>query len=275
LASPIEKIAPDGKIAVSFSIRSAPEFEKLNAHSFAVGSRGEVYFLTFRKQREPAVVKFAATGRYDSTFGLDPMILPLQLAVFASGELLVSGLELSPGDGKPTGRPLLGLYDGTGQFLREVSLPRDIQWVVPPEEKAPSPEESPEEAATSGTDVEPGDDGNLYLMRPVGNPLVYVISPAGTVLRRLEIRPPADGFRPTGMKAAGGMIAIEFAMDDPMGMGDIYIYSILNAYTGEKFADYSVAREARGIWACYTPNGFTFLTSQDDPPRLAIVKAKP
>jgi len=38
------------------------------------------------------------------------------------------------------------------------------------------------------------------------------------------------------------------------------MYSLFNAETGEKVADYKPSKEIRGNFACYTPNGFTFLT---------------
>lgn len=71
------------------------------------------------------------------------------------------------------------------------------------------------------------------------------------------------------------MIAIEFAKDTQERTGDIYVYSVVNAYTGERFAEYSLPGEIRAIWACYTPDGFTFLSSHGNPARLTIVKARP
>lgn len=257
LAVPIEKITREGKLAARFEIRSAPGFEKGHALDFAVGGQGEVYVLTALKVNEGYVVRFTEVGKYDSSFKLEPRLEPQQLAVFPSGELLVSGKELhfSFGGLKRTGRILLAIYDRSGSLLRAITLPREIQWL---------------------TNAEPADDGNVYLlMRAVPDPEVFVISPAADVLRRFGVRSRGEGFRVIGMRPAGGKIAIELAKDNPEGMGDIYLYSIIDAQTGERFAEHSPSSEARGIWACYQPDDFTFLSSQGQPPRLAIVRAKP
>ena len=125
------------------------------------------------------------------------------------------------------------------------------------------------------TTAEPADDGNVYLMRPGPTPLVYVISPTGSVFRRIEISAPAEGFRATAIKPAAARIAIEFVKDNPEGTGSIYVYSVFDAHTGERVADYSSTPEAGGAWACYTPDEFTFISSQGNPPRMTLVRAKP
>lgn len=130
-------------------------------------------------------------------------------------------------------------------------------------------------SALSLTSAEPGDDGNIYLIRPSETPSVYVVSPGGSVLRRFRVSPPGEGFRATTVKVAGGRSAVEFYKDNPAGPGSIYIYSIVDAYTGEKIADYLATTEAGGVWACYSPNGFAFLSSRGNPPRLTLVKATP
>lgn len=123
-AMPIVKISPEGRFVASFAIKSIPGFEKGALYGFAVDVSGKVYLLAARTAEEREVVKIREDGKYDSSFKLDPLLEGHQLTVFPSGELLVSGEELSPGDRKPTGRPLLALYDRGGKFLGEITKGR-------------------------------------------------------------------------------------------------------------------------------------------------------
>jgi hypothetical protein len=175
--SPIAKISSDGKKTAVISIQSAPGFEEGAAYNFAVSPQGEVYLLGAKSVAERHVVKFNNEGKFDSVFLLEPFLEPYHIAIFASGELLVSGQELSPLDGKPTGRLLLAVYDRSGKFLREVSLPRDIAL---PAEQASGKVAEDAEAAFSLGNLHAADDGNIYLMRATENPIVYAIAPGGT-----------------------------------------------------------------------------------------------
>ena len=264
-ATPIVKISQEGKPEATFEIRSAPGFEKGAAYDFAVGLQGEVYLLAAKRIGEWHIVKFNPDGRYDSTFTLEPFLEPRQLAVFPSGEFLVSGKELSEKDKEPTGKLLTAIYDRLGRLMWEVSLPRDVEAGL----------EEAQAVALSLTTAVAADDGNIYLMRATASPRVYVISPGGSVLRRLVIPPPAEDFRPITMKTAGGRIAIQFEEDSPAGTGALELFSVVDAQTGEKFADYLSTPETGGTFACYTPSGFTFLATRGEPLRLTIIQATP
>ncbi len=272
-SQPITKISREGKSAKPFSIRSAPEFEKGATYDWAVGPTGDVFLLGAKTIGERHIVKFNRDGEYESVFLLEPYLEPRHIAAFASGELLVSGSALSP-DGKRTGKLLLALYDRRGKFVREISLPRDGEI---PGEPTGEPTGEPIEGAGhtfSHSTAVAADDGNIYLMRSTTTPVVYVLSPAGTVLRRLVIPPPAQDLRVSTMKVAGGRIAIQFLQVDSEGHTEKHIFLMVDAVTGEKFANYVSTPETGGAWACYTPEGFTFLGSKGKPPRMSLIKTR-
>lgn len=99
-------------------------------------------------------------------------------------------------------------------------------------------------------------------MRSTADPLIYVISPAGTRLRILVITAPSEKFRPVTMKVAGGKVVVQFEENHPVGSSAAQIFSLVDALSGEKIADYLSTPEIGGAFACYTADGFTFLGSK-------------
>jgi hypothetical protein len=59
-------------------------------------------------------------------------------------------------------------------------------------------------------DVAAGSDGNVYLLRGTSPALVYVVSPAGQVLRKLHIDPGTPDFVAGEIKLHAGRLAIGF-----------------------------------------------------------------
>jgi hypothetical protein len=268
-ASPVVRVSRDGKQRADFSIRKAPGFEKGRTDDVAVGLTGEVYILGANAVGKLHIVTFSRDGSYDSSFELAPVLDANHFAVFPSGEFLIAGEELSEKDRKPTGKPLLALYDRRGRFVHEISLPRDVEEVTVADEAGKGYE-------FSLTHVGPAEDGNIYLMRRIAAPTVYVISPAGAVLRRLVIPPPAEDFEPLTMKVGGGKVVVQFEKKTPEGPTAEEIFSVFDALTGEKFADYSSTPEVGGAWACYTADGFTFLgIAKTQPYQMTLVRAVP
>lgn len=256
---PVVRISPDGERKAFFRVSAAPEFANSGAIDYAVGLRGEVYFLTSLK-RQPVIVKFREDGSFESTTKLDSRFDPNHLAVFASGDFLVVGHKLSEKRGRTSER-FTGIFDRGGRLLRELRLPGDP--APEPEDKKPRTEDPdpPEDEALELGQAEPAEDGNIYLMRASSPPQVHVISPAGDLLRTLTIRPPAEGFKVGPMQVAGGKVVLEFNQDSPDGTRSIYLFTVSDAVTGEKTIEYVPPANGTGTFACYTPNGFTFLTT--------------
>jgi hypothetical protein len=266
LAAPVMKISTEGKRTAEFKIDSAPGFEGALVDDFAVDLRGKVYMLSIKGKDELDIVAFGPDGKYDSTIKLDLLFMPGQLAVFRSGEFLVSGEKIDE-NRQPVGEPFTALFSRNGRLVKELSLPEDVKKEVDSsqEEKSdaastPVKQESGEFArAISLGHAAPADDGNIYLMRATSTPLVYVISPAGTVLRRLTVEPPSRNSTPVAMKVAGGRLAVLFAQYYPTADFQQHLLSLINAETGEAIAHYVSTPEIGGALACYTPDGLIFL----------------
>ena len=117
------------------------------------------------------------------------------------------------------------------------------------------------------------DDGNIYLARWTGKHPIIVISPAGEVVRKINLVPPREGWDAFHFFVAGGKIAMEFFQPGAQESSSTVMYSLYDAESGERQGDYTLAPGISGKFACYTPNQFTFLTIQDD--GLFIIHAVP
>jgi len=291
-AAPVLKFSAEGNRVAIFDIQAAPGFEQLGLGDFAVGLRGQVYMLAIKSKDEQDIVVFGKDGQHQSTIELKPLFMGEQLAVFLSGEFLVSGRKLSE-KRQPTSDRFTAIYDRSGRLVKELDLQEeskittqklgsdvkqaeDADTVARKQQAAADARKAEEELAKSidlGT-AEPAEDGNVYLLHPASKPIIYVISPAGELVRRLVIPPPSENYAPIAMKVGGGRMVIQFEKYDPERKSSRRIFSLLDAESGEKIADYVSPPEIGGALACYTPNGFTFLTSTQDR-KLALLRAVP
>lgn len=255
MAAPVLRISHEGKRTGTFSITSVPEFEKSGTFDFAFGLRGEVYLISMNAKGKQ-IVAFEANGQYHDTVKLEGDFLPEQLAVNSSGAFLVGGYKQK--DNSATGTPFTGIFDQSGRLVRELDLPGDLN---PGKDAAAKPKDAPLDPAISMSNVVAADDGNFYIMRASAPPVVYVIAPDGSVAHRFKINPPGDGFVAGVMKAGGGKIVVEFYKAAKGQAPAEQLYSVQDSMTGERFANYLLPPEMLhgGAFACYTPNGFTFI----------------
>lgn len=274
-SAPLLRLARDGRETVTFSLDQVPD-ETVRGGSFedyAVDLRGRVYLLTHVRQpdseAQTAIVRFSRDGHYDSTINIDASFIAWKLGVFPSGELLLSGLKEGQGKGEPAGVSAIGVFSSTGEVVKVFSPQEDVKLNYDGNRETSETEGL---AAIGTSPIAPGEDGNIYLMRPGSKASIYVISPAGTVVRRLAITPPHDGFRAWDMRIGGGNIVVEFVQKhDDTTRSDRVIYSIFDS-EGTRVIDYLSSTEVGGHLACYSPNGFTFLAPSPSG-RLAIRRA--
>ncbi|HXE75877.1 MAG TPA: hypothetical protein VNN18_09625 [Candidatus Xenobia bacterium] len=298
LAAPVTKVLADGKVGSVVRVEGAPGFEKGGSfEDFAVDARENVYLVTTKViekegQKEPeteqVILVYNSDGKYDSAIRLGPLFIPLQIAAFPTGELLASGLKVARKEGmlEPTGEAFTAVFDRKGALIAEVSLPGDIQLEQEGGEGALA---NPEGQASAKMDVGsnsrstdgraklskvdfqsimslgvavPASDGNIYLMRATHDPIIYVVSRDGTLVRRLEIAAPSEHSRPVAIQVAGGKLALMFAETDAGGKFVRHVFVVANAETGELLARYIGTPETGGAMACYTPDGFTFFASK-------------
>ncbi|MGH9682666.1 MAG: hypothetical protein ACRD4S_03505 [Candidatus Acidiferrales bacterium] len=285
LAAPIVKVSPEGKQLATFSIRSISGFERADLGAFTVGLRGEIVGLVVRPdpqgdKAESGLITFKDDGSFDSYTALESSFSPFNLAVFSSGEYLISGIQRMAGDSNPIHpsgmRPFTAIFDQSARLIKRFTLTGDV--------KQPKPDEAggisqngrvPREISTGAALT--GSDGNIYLVRMARQPIVFVIAGNGTILRRMELNPPSDKYSASNVRySSAGKLAVLFGEPtkaDPR-VSNIDLISVYDAETGDRLVDYQLPPEAGAALLCYTPNAFTFLGSTDQG-QLTINEANP
>jgi hypothetical protein len=207
---------------------------------------------------------FAPDGTRESSVALErPPVpfFPSQLAVFNSGEILLSGLQYRPGYKAST-----AIFDPRGRLVKQLVLDGDVAI-----ESAISNDTRAQQQNTSAIDTSvaiTGDDGLVYLMRATSPVTVYAISPAGEVVHQIVVRAPSGKASPPyefGIRVAKNRLVVEF----------LNAYSVVDATTGEQLATYESDKEATGTMACFVPDPDRFLIFSQNKHGLDIVEAEP
>jgi hypothetical protein len=107
------------------------------------------------------------------------------------------------------------------------------------------------------SDAEAGIDGNIYALRRSAPALIYVISPAGTVIKTLNAKSHVPSLMPSAFHVSANRIAIAF-WDDKTKSQTIVV---TDAQSGRGIATYSDAGTLGPSFACYSADDgvFTFL----------------
>ena len=276
------KINLKAKKTILFQASSAPsDLGKLDLSTyFSVAADGDVYQLVYPHQITRYVFVYKSDGSYKSNIKLDPGFSwsTAQLAVFSSGDLLVTGTEYDRDPESPK-IPFTGVFASDGRLLKEVSL-KDDQVIhdlaAAGDRRVTSPEYAAGNRAVDLGEVESAEDGNVYLMRRISPAIVYAISPGGAVVRRFVVDPGEKSLVPTSMHIAGRRIALQFF--EPQTSRQIIKVVDLEGHAlatyGEAMAD---GYPALGLaLACYSvnPERFTFLTTMKDD-TLGVAIAEP
>jgi len=124
---PIRKFdTQKGVRLASFSLDSAPGLEFETGDEFFVAPDGELYWLTATKS-ERYILTFAKDGTFKGKVKLEfgKPFLPYQLAVFAGGEFLISGLNPEDPGKKSDKKPFTGIFDKQGRLVKRIALQDD------------------------------------------------------------------------------------------------------------------------------------------------------
>ena len=102
-----------------------------------------------------------------------------------------------------------------------------------------------------------GDDGFVYLMRATSPATVYVISAAGDVIRKISIGLPTNTGRPDfAIRVVKNRLAVEFNRCPTPSVWVSCkgtVYTLVNATTGQRLADYEAEKETAGILRARRP----------------------
>jgi hypothetical protein len=263
--APIRQITPKGNVAAAFgpteALQDAKEWGIFVNNSGdvyrAASAHGSVYVVEFSKDGSPKSMA--------ELLGTPTHVDPWHLVVFPSGRFLLSGES-----GKNARTPYTAVFEANGKLVREIYEPED--------ENARSRAEMGDtdfaRAAVGNLFVHRGDatlgsDGNAYLLHSTSPALIYVISPAGEVIRKLRVDA-GDSVRKLGsIKSYAGKLAISF---EEFGHVRVYVTDL----EGNSIATYSMGTEKSDALdlACYDSWGFTFVSS-DAGNNLYLIKAQP
>jgi hypothetical protein len=222
---------------------------------------------------------FAPDGTRESSVTLDrPPIafFPSQLAVFHSGEILISGLQYHPGYKAST-----AIYDPAGHVVKQLVLDGDAE--IERAIEAGDAKDTRARQNTKAVDQSAaitGDDGLVYLMRATSPAPVYAISAAGDVIRKIMVKAPTGtGLPHFGIRAVKNRLAVQFSRScDSTGDFDSCrgsTYAVVDATTGQSLAAYEAGnKELAGPIACYAPDPDRFFIFSDWH-GLDIVEAEP
>jgi hypothetical protein len=214
------------------------------------------------------VDSFATDGTRESSMVLErPPIafFPSQLAVFHSGEILMSGLQYQPGYKAAT-----AIYDPTGHVVKQLVLDGDveIERAIKAGDAKDTSAQQPHTQAVSRSVAITGDDGLVYLMRATSPATVYAISAAGDVVRKIAVRAPtATGLPEFGIRVVKNRLAVQFSRSCNSALGVDSCrgstYAVIDATTGQRLADYEADKELAGPIACYAPDPDRFFVFSD------------
>lgn len=230
----------------------------------AADAQGEVFVVEFAQDGSVKAKTKLATTSYTQSW---------LLAVFKSGEYLLTATT-----GEDNLTPFTAVFAADGRLVKKIYEPDDEE----ARQKALPSDWGPRTIGSIGGadfvskgDVAAGSDGNLYLLHGTASPaLVYVISPAGEVLRKLRIDAGDSELLARSIKSYAGRLAIEF--DRGFNFDTHQNLIKVTDLKGTSIAAYRmppVVGTHSLYLAGYGPEGFTFLPYENED-KLYLVRAK-
>jgi len=276
LLGPVVKIDAEGKRVASFDPAALSQLKLDRADAYSPAPDGGLYQIAAVGIAKPQiyVLQFSSDGSPSSPIRLDADFQPYQFAPFANGSLLVSGYQRDVQNRSDPKRPLTAVFSADGRLLTQITL-ADSPKVASSSAKPPTPPVSDrtDKPAPSVdlSDAEPGADGNIYVLRRSSPALIYVISPAGRILRTLHITSPVHDLMPNTFHVAANRVAVSF-WDEGSSTQTLVI---VDALTGRRIATYSDSGSLGPSFACYSADEgvFTFLHLGDGN-SLEVIRAE-
>ena len=115
-------------------------------------------------------------------------------------------------------------------------------------------------------------------MKATSPATVYVISAAGDVVRKIVVSAATDkGLPDFWIRVAKNKLAVKFrsGCDSALDLRSCEgtFYTVVDATTGQRLADYQADKDTAGEIACYAPNPDRFFTFAFSDHHLQIVEA--
>jgi hypothetical protein len=123
----LRKLSPKGEHLADFHPETNPDLPIDNSTGFAVTEAGDVFMLVFPHEITRYVFHFKPDGTFRSSAKLQPGFawIPYELAVFPSGQMLISGLGYSGEKESLTKVPFTGIFAEDGTMLKHINLDDD------------------------------------------------------------------------------------------------------------------------------------------------------
>jgi len=104
---------------------------------------------------------------------------------------------------------------------------------------------------------------------------IYVLAPSGQVLHTLRLSPPEDGSL-SAVKVGKDRVVAEFIerFKNSRATSRVLL-QVLDATTGEKYAEYQHSAVRIGVLASYQPDIFSFLAVHSEDGAVILVNARP
>jgi len=267
VAGPVFRLSEQGFVEAKFDTTDTLE------NTFAVRPNGGIAAARIDGATK-VIVNFGPDGLREAEVRLEtPPIpfFPMQIAVFPSGGILISGGSYHEN------RASTAVYDPEGHLIKQIVLDGDeeLEAATPSSDKKSSHSPVIDRSSISRSVAITGDDGNAYLMRATAPPTVYAISPTGEVLHKIVVPSPADAAWPKfGIRVIKNKLVVEFyrecsnRLDSHSCKGTVV--SVLEASTGKPVVNYELEETAGSVIACYVPDPDRFFMFQDAPNGTAI-----
>jgi hypothetical protein len=251
LHSPVQKISPDGNVVTVFNVDNAMS-NLWGATDFVVAPDETVYQIAATSEPEPKyyILKFHGDGSLDTKIELQvEAFQPYQLAVFKTGELLVSGTVSGT-------EPFIAIFDGSGKLIRRLNEPQE----APPKPQAETRGSEANAPPNVNLPVAMGEavtgsDGNVYLMRASSPPWIYGISKSGEIVKKFRVGSEDSSLVPVIIRPAEGKLLVVFRKKD--ASETVFRVVDLDGNDLEAFR-LSDKRAKATTFACWAPPAFAF-----------------
>jgi hypothetical protein len=283
-SSPLIRIAANGRSSAKF------DPDKLSGNSrgtdlvaFTVDTLGRVHGIVRLVEANSTIgsylVVYTKNGEVASKTKLEVDFIPSAFTALESGDYFVSGITVKKAR-DDVSKPVTALLDGSGRVKINLATPEEdhvARSKKTQQRGGSSAEPSPQlSAIENGTSVY-GSDKNVYLFRATNPVRMKILSPAGTILRELELKAPVHGAEPFEFRVAGNRVLVGFRPartgKEPSAPESIPLYVIFDSESAEPMMHYRFGASIRGALACFTGDRFQFLTGTRDG-RFAILDAK-
>ena len=289
-AGDVTKVTAEGKVERLYTLAGVPagDFKdagKARVISYAVDNRGNVYVAAENSEGKTALVKFANDGDYEGVIDFSiTHFYPFKTVAFAGGELLVSGFVMNEKKGEWFPQAHTAIFDPYGHLVKDVTLSGDVS-TENAKDKDQLPQQYNNEPASLGLEmaietgtVTIGWDGDAYIFRNTKSPMVFVVSPAGELVRQMALKPPSPDLWPTHSSMSGARAALVFGtLGDPTKgvMGYPKLYAVYDMQTGDLVSTYEASPKLTAAFGCYTQNAFLFIGWKQPEGQLTLIKAQP